>query len=101
MARGFMGGAAVRLGASQSIASATTSTQAAAAFAATTFGVRVSVSGTGNTHYCIGDGNQTAVTTDPFLPNTEVEYVIVSQGQKIATITESGTSTFIVTELTQ
>lgn len=101
MGRSFISAGGVRLGTSQSIASATTSTSATNPFGAQTYAVRVSVSGSGATHYRIGDGTQTAVTTDPYLPNTEIEYVLVSPGQKIATITESGTATFIVTEITQ
>ena len=34
----------------------------------------------------IGNGAQTATTTDPFLPANTVEYVIVSPGQSIAAI---------------
>jgi hypothetical protein len=63
--------------------------------------VRVAVSGTGNTHYRIDSGTPTAVTSDPFLPNTEIEYVMVSPSQKLAAITESGTATVTVTELVQ
>lgn len=101
MSRSFAQGALGRLGTSQSIAVTTASTGATNAFGAQTFAVRVAVSGTGNTHYRIGDGTQTAVTTDPFLPNTWIDYVIVSPGQKIAAIAESGTATLTVTELTQ
>jgi hypothetical protein len=102
MPRNFMGGATVRLSStSQSIACATTSTAIGNAFGAQTWAVRLAVSGTGNTHYRIGDGVQTAVTTDPFLPNAEVEYIIVAPGQRISAITESGTATMTVTELVE
>jgi hypothetical protein len=36
--------------------------------------------------YRIGDGAQTATTTDPFLPANIIEYVIVSPGQRISAI---------------
>jgi hypothetical protein len=36
--------------------------------------------------YRIGDGAQTATTSDTFLPANTVEYVIVSPGQRIAVI---------------
>jgi hypothetical protein len=102
MSQSFANGNAYRLSStSQSISCTTTSTSATNPFANTTFAVRLSVSGTGNTHFRIGDGTQTAVTSDPFLPNTVVERVLVSPGQKIAAITESGTATLIVTECSQ
>ena len=34
----------------------------------------------------IGDGAQTATTSDPFLPANVVQYVIVSPGQRISAI---------------
>lgn len=34
----------------------------------------------------IGDGAQTATTSDPFLPANAVEYVIVNPGQRISAI---------------
>jgi hypothetical protein len=95
------GGPIGRLGTSQSVSCATTSTGATNAFGAQTYAVRVAVSGTGNTHYRIGDGTQTAVTSDPFIPASWVDYVIVTPGQKIAAITESGTAILTVTELSQ
>ncbi len=36
--------------------------------------------------YRIGDGAQTATTSDPYLPANVVEYVTVSPGQRIAAI---------------
>lgn len=36
--------------------------------------------------YRIGDGAQTATTSDPYLPANAVEYVTVSPGQRIAAI---------------
>jgi hypothetical protein len=36
--------------------------------------------------YRIGDGAQTATTSDPFLPANTVEYVTVTPGQRIAAI---------------
>lgn len=91
---------APRLSTSQSIACATTSTGIAAAFGAFTSTIRIAVSGTGATHYRVGDGTQTAVTSDPYLPNSWVEYVRVTPGQKISAITETGTAIVTVTELT-
>jgi len=40
-------------------------------------------------HYKIGDGTQTAATTDPFLAALTIEYVTVTPGQKIAAIQAS------------
>jgi hypothetical protein len=37
-------------------------------------------------HYKIGDGVQTATTSDPFLPANTIEYVAVSPGQRISAI---------------
>lgn len=36
--------------------------------------------------YRIGDGAQTATTSDPYLPANTVEYVTVTPGQRIAAI---------------
>jgi hypothetical protein len=36
--------------------------------------------------YRIGDGAQTAIASDPYLPANAVEYVTVSPGQRIAAI---------------
>src|SRR5438132_10527429 len=36
--------------------------------------------------YRIGDGAQTATTSDPFLPANTIEYVIVNPGQSISAI---------------
>lgn len=99
--RSFFSGGGYRLGTSQSIAVTTASASAASPFGSGTWAVRIAVSGTGNTHYRIGTGAQTAVTSDPFIPNTEVEVVLVSPSQTIAAISESGTATLTVTELTQ
>lgn len=59
-------------------------------------------------HYAIGDGAQTATTSDPFLPANTVEYVTVSAGQRIAAIkaataglVTATAGTLWVTELTQ
>lgn len=101
MGRSFGGIDAMRLGTSQTIACATTSTAISSAFGAQTFAVRIAVSGSGATHYRIGDGVQTSVTSDPYLPNSWVEYVRVSPGQRISAITETGTATMTVTEATQ
>jgi hypothetical protein len=101
MSRAFGGIDGIKLGTSQSIACTTTSTNATNAFGAQTWAVRVAVSGTGLTHYRVGDGTQTAVTSDPFLPTGWVDIIRVTPGQKIAAITESGTATLTVTEATQ
>ncbi len=37
-------------------------------------------------HYKIGDGGQTAATTDPFLPANWVEIVKVTPGQRMAAV---------------
>lgn len=102
--RSFLSAGGVRLSqTSQSIACTTTSTTVTNAFGSQTFAIRLAVSGTGLTHYRIGDTTAlpTAVTSDPYLPNTWVEYVIVTPGQKIAAITESSTATLTITEITQ
>lgn len=101
MARGFLDTGPYRLGTSQSISCTNTSTTLASAFGANTWGIRLAVSGTGATHYRCDVGTPTAVTSDPYLPNSWVEIILVSPSMKIAAITESGTSTMTVTELLQ
>ena len=98
-----------RQGASQNVAFAAAGGASAAstAFGAQTYQIRVSVSGTGfvagtaGVRIRIGDGTPTAVATDPFLPNTWVEYFNVTPGQKIAVLgNDAGTGNLSVTEMT-
>lgn len=54
------------------------------AFGAQTYQVRLAANSA--CHYKIGDGAQTATTSDPFLPANVIEYVAVSPGQSISAI---------------
>ncbi len=54
------------------------------AFGGQTYWVRLSANSA--CHYKIGDGAQTAATTDPFLPANVIETVKVQPGQRIAAI---------------
>ncbi|MGY4159027.1 hypothetical protein ACVINW_004869 [Bradyrhizobium sp. USDA 4461] len=74
---------ASRIGVTQTIAY-DSSVGTANAFGAETYQLRL----VANSACCyrIGDGAQTATTTDAFLPANVVEYVIVSPGQRIAAI---------------
>jgi hypothetical protein len=93
-----------RSGTSQSLAVTTTSATLANPFGAQTYAVRLSVSlnaGVTGLHYKVTEtvGPAAAVLTDPALPVTWVENILVSPGQKITAITDAGTATLIVTEL--
>lgn len=71
-------------------------------FGSQTYAVRISVglnAGVTGLHYRVGDGTPTAVIGDPALPITWVEYVLCNPGQKVAAITDAGTCTMHVTEL--
>jgi len=57
------------------------------AFGVTTYMIRVVANSA--CHIKVGDGTQTAATTDPFLPANWVEYIIVTPGQKIGAIQAS------------
>lgn len=54
------------------------------AFGSQTYQVRLAANSA--CHYKIGDGAQTATTSDPFLPANTVEYVTVAPGQRMAAI---------------
>lgn len=56
----------------------------ASAFGSATYQARLVASS--GCCYRIGDGTQTATTSDPYLPANVVEYVTVSPGQQIAAI---------------
>jgi|SRR5215813_5458102 len=106
MSRGFLEGGLYRLGTTQAISVTSTSTAIGSAFGAQTFGVRLSVGAVSATstvvHYRVGDGTQTATTSDPVIPNTWVETILVSPGQRLSAICDAtGTATLLVTELTQ
>lgn len=72
-----------RLGTTQTI-SYDSSVSASNAFGSQTYQIRV-VSNSA-CHIKIGDGSQTATTSDPFLPAEFPEYFTVTPGQKIAAI---------------
>ena len=73
-----------RLSTTQSATAVTASTAVTNPVGAQTYAVRL----VANTacHVKIGDGAQTATTSDPFLPANEVDYVAIRPGQSIAVI---------------
>ena len=75
---------ASRHGTTQTIAYTGSSAAVANAFGAQTYQVRVVANSA--CHIKIGDGAQTATTSDPFLPASIAEYVTVTPGQRIAAI---------------
>lgn len=94
-----------RVGTCQQIAYTGSSAAISNAFGAQTYWVRL-VSNSA-CHYKIGDGAQTAATTDPFLPANWEETVKVTPGQRISAIRASSdglvtatSGTLSVTELT-
>jgi hypothetical protein len=74
---------ASRVGVTQTIAY-NTSAAIANAFSSETFQLRLVADSA--CCYRIGDGAQTATTSDPFLPANTIEYVTVSPGQRISVI---------------
>lgn len=54
------------------------------AFGAQTYQIRLVANSA--CHYKIGDGAQTATTSDPFLPANWVEHLTVTPGQRISVI---------------
>ncbi len=94
-----------RVGTCQQIAYTGSSAAAGSAFGTQTYWVRLVANSA--CHYKIGDGAQTAATTDPFLPANWEETVKVTPGQSIAAIRASTdglvtatSGTLSVTELT-
>ena len=87
-----------RLGITQSIVFAASSTAITNAFGTATYQIRIAT--TSACFYQVGDGVQTAsATTSPFLPATWVEYVTVSPGQRISVIQQTAGGTMTVTEV--
>lgn len=93
-----------RWGTVQTVTCTTVSTAITNAFGSQTYAVRL----VANTacHVAIGDGAQTASTTNAFLPANWVEYVTVTRGQRLSAIQASTNGlvtatagTLIVTEL--
>lgn len=75
------------------------------AFGAQTYQLRLAANSA--CHYKIGDGAQTATTSDEFLPANVIEYVTVTPGQRISAIkaatnglVTATAGTLTVTELT-
>ena len=94
-----------RVSTCQQIAYTASSAAIGNAFGAQTYWIRLAANSA--CHYKIGDGAQTAQTSDPFLPANWVEAVKVQPGQRIAAIRASSNGlvtatdgTLSVTELT-
>lgn len=93
-----------RLGTTQTIAYTASSVAITNAFGAQTYQIRLVANSA--CHVKIGDGAQTATTSDPFLPANIAEYVTVTPGQRISAIRASTdglvtatSGTLFVTEL--
>lgn len=98
MSRGYMNVDSARLGATNNVAVATTSTAvASAAFGAQTFQIRVAPSAA---CFYVVDKAPTAAATDAYLPANWVEYVTVMPGEKIS-IFSATIQTVSVKEVTQ
>jgi hypothetical protein len=83
MSRGFINLDAARLGITNNVTIATTSTSAAsAAFGAQTYQIRVAAPAA--CFIKIGDGTPTATATDALLNTSWTDYLMVSPGQKIS-----------------
>ena len=96
--RSFINYSSARMGAANNVAIATTSTAVASTtFASSTFQIRIAAPNV--CYYKVGDGTPTASTSDVFLPNTWVDYVTVSPGQKVSVFSAS-IQTVSVTEVT-
>ncbi len=73
-----------RLGTTQTVAYTGSSAAIGNAFGAQTYQIRVVANSA--CHIKIGDGAQTATTSDPLLPASIAEYLTVSPGQRISAI---------------
>ena len=73
----------LRVGTTQVIAY-DSSTAITNAFGSQTFQIRLVANSA--CHFKIGDGAQTATTSDPFLPANRPEYITVTPGQRISAI---------------
>lgn len=100
-----IGPAVGRVGTCQQIAYTGSSVAITNAFGAQTYWVRLASNSA--CHFKIGDGAQTAATTDPFLAANWVETVKVQPGQRISAIRAASdglvtatSGTLSVTELT-
>lgn len=83
MSRGYLAQNSARLGSSNNVVVAMTSTAAASAvFGTQTYQIRISAQAA--CYYKVGDGTPTANTSDVYLPANIVEYVTVTPGQKIS-----------------
>lgn len=99
MSRSFLNVDSARFGIANNVVVATTSTStASAAFGSQTYQVRVAAPA--SCFIKVGDGTPTAATTDALLPNTWVDYVTVSPGQRIAVFSAT-IQTVSVTEITE
>ncbi|MFY9952098.1 hypothetical protein [Bradyrhizobium sp.] len=99
MSRGFINVDSARFGAANNVVIATTSTSvASAAFATTTYQIRVAAPSP--CFLKIGDGTPTAANTDALLPSTWVDYITVSPGQKISVFSPT-IQTVSVVEITE
>jgi len=78
---------ASRLSTTQTIAYTASSAAITNAFGAQTYQIRVAANSA--CHIKIGDGVQTATTSDPFLPANWPEYITVTPGQRISAIRAS------------
>lgn len=96
--RSFLNYASARMGAANNVVIATTSTAgASAAFASTTYQIRIA--SPSSCTYKVGDGTPTATASDVFLPNTWVDYVTVNPGQKVSVFSAT-LQTVSITEIT-
>lgn len=68
----------------QTLAFGAASAQAASPFGSQTFQIRVVANS--DCHVKVGTGSITATTSDPFLPASVVDYLMVSPGETIAAI---------------
>jgi hypothetical protein len=75
---------AARLGATQTVAYTATSAGITNPFGTQTRRIRLVANAA--CHVRIGDGAQTATTSDPYLPSGWVDYVVVQPGQSLAVI---------------
>jgi len=90
-------------GPTQTIAATNASATVTNPFGAQTYAIRVSVglnAGVTGLHIRVGESpTPVAVIGDAAFPVTWVEYILVNPGQKLAAITDAGTATVHVTEL--
>lgn len=87
-----------RIGVNNTITMSTATSQATNAFGAQTYIIRVATLGQPG-FIRIGDGTPTAVATDPVIGANQIDYFVVTPGQKLAVLAAGTAAVITITEM--